>query len=105
MSAELSVEETRWIRSPRVASVADESAGGDVPERLVLLNVDSRVPLVVEGTGLEIWELTENSRSVADMVRILVDRYGEGHATDIEDQVNAFLGNLASAGLVQKTQS
>src|SRR6266536_2715112 len=75
---------------PKARLQHDDVRGRDVllyPEGLVALNA----------TGVEILQLCDGVRSVADVVATLEQRYG---ATGVEHDVTAFLDGLAAKGLV-----
>jgi len=69
------------------------------PDMVALCPVEGGVPVVLVGTGVEIWHLIDGRRSVVDVAATLAGRYGapvDAVSHDVED----LLGRLDEAGIV-----
>jgi hypothetical protein len=85
----------RYQRSPHVVWRATLTA-------VVVLAVDGPEPLVLAGTGADVWTLLAEPRSLAELVAAMVERYS-GHAAVISADVSALLATLRDAGVVLVT--
>ena len=81
-----------WERAPEVLW----RRSGD---RRILMGPSTEDVLVVEGTGVPIWDALEQPASEEDLVTELSDRFGV-RAEDVRGEVASFLTELRSAGLV-----
>lgn len=85
-------DEVRYVRSPHVLQRRTLDA-------FVLLAVEGADPLVVTGTGADVWTLVADPRSVAEIVEVLAEHYS-GEAAAIASDVQALLDLLVSAGSI-----
>jgi hypothetical protein len=82
-------------RPQRRSDVLAQTAGDTV----ILLTPDSGEYFTLNEVGGRIWELADGSRSVAEIVAVLVDEY-EAPLDEIQADALDVLGELAEAGLV-----
>jgi len=66
---------------------------------VVVLAVDGPEPLVLAGTGNDVWTLLAEPRTLDELVAVMVERYS-GDATVIAADVSALLARLSDAGVV-----
>ena len=82
-------------RPQRRSDVLAQTAGDTV----ILLTPDSGEYFTLNEVGGRIWELADGSRSVAEIVAVLVEEY-EAPLEEIQADALEVLGELAEEGLV-----
>ena len=82
-------------RPQRRSDVLAQTAGDTV----ILLTPDSGEYFTLNEVGGRIWELADGSRSVAEIVTVLVEEY-EAPLEEIQADALEVLGELAEEGLV-----
>jgi len=65
----------------------ERAVHGDLPEEVVLLDVDSGVALRLNATGAWIWGQLEEPRSVAELARGLAGHFEIAEARALDDVV------------------
>lgn len=85
-------DEARCRRAPHVLQRRTLGA-------YVLLAVDGDEPLIVAGTGADVWTLLADVRTLADLVDALSAHYS-GDPDVIAADVRALLDTLVAAGVV-----
>ncbi len=68
-------------------------------DRRILMGPSTEDVLVVEGTGVPIWDALEQPASEEDLVAELSESFGV-QAEEVRGEVESFLTELRSAGLV-----
>ena len=86
-----------WRRSANVT----EADSGDRVVVLDLSNAEAR-PQVLEGVGAVIWRLLEEPRTEEELVSELLDTYPDAEADQVRTDVDAFVEQLAAAGLAAR---
>ena len=84
----------RWRRTPGTT----QTDAGDRVVAVDLTSEDPR-PQVLEGVAAVIWRLLEEPRTVDEVVSELLDTYADAEADQVRADVDAFLEQLAAAGL------
>jgi hypothetical protein len=85
-------DDTRFVRSPHVLQRR-------TLDSFVLLGVDAEEPVIVAGTGADVWTLLTEARTLADLVEILSDHY-EGDRDVIAGDVADLLDRFVAGGVV-----
>jgi hypothetical protein len=84
--------ETSWVRSPHVLQRR-------TLDTFVLLAVEHDEPVIVGGTGADVWTLLSEPRTLDGIVEILAGHYS-GDAQVIAADVQALLETFVAAGVV-----
>jgi pyrroloquinoline quinone biosynthesis protein D len=71
----------------------------EIDEEVVVMSLESGDFFSLTGTAREIWRLIDGSRDRAALVTALANEYGAA-AEEVAPDVDAFLGELAEAGLI-----
>jgi len=69
-------------------------------EETIVVDPRSREVHLLNETAARIWELLETSSSVDEIVEVLADEYEGAPPEDLRREVEAFLGDLGSKGLL-----
>jgi hypothetical protein len=87
----------RWQHSSDAAHV-------DSGDRVVALDLTAEDPRpqVLEGVAAVIWRLLEDPRTEEELVSELLDTYPDAEPEQVRADVDAFLEQLAGAGLAVK---
>jgi hypothetical protein len=80
--------DTRWVRSPHVLQRR-------TLDTFVLLGIDADDPVILGGTGADVWALLAEARTLDQLVGILAEYYA-GDATVIAADVAALLDTLVA---------
>jgi hypothetical protein len=75
----------------------------DVAGEIVLLNVTSGQYFGLDGPAVEVWQLLQNSRTVAEIITCMLEKYRVDPAT-CEADVCELLGEMARMGLVERVE-
>jgi hypothetical protein len=67
----------------------------------VLLNVDGRELLGLNGVGARTWELLEGERTLQQIAQVVADEFEVEPSRALEDVI-AFAGQLLAAGAVER---
>lgn len=86
-----------WRRSALLAQVA-----ADDGQRVALLSLERRRPVVLVDSAAVIWSLVDGTRSEAEILDELQRIYGEDPA--IAAQMSAFLAQLEEQGLAEAVE-
>jgi hypothetical protein len=89
-------DDTRFVRSPHVLQRR-------TLDSFVLLGVDAEEPVIVAGTGADVWTLLTEARTLADLVEILSDHY-EGDHDVIAGDVGDLLDRFVAGGVVLRIE-
>lgn len=73
----------------------------DSGDRVVVVDLSAAEPRpqVLEGVAAAIWRLLEEPRTEEELVSELLDTYADAEAEQVRADVDAFLEQLAGAGL------
>ena len=85
-------DDARYVRSPHVLQRR-------TLDTFVLLAVEGDEPVVVGGTGADVWTLLAEPRTVEQLVEVLAQHYS-GDPDVIAADVRALLETFAAAGVV-----
>ena len=85
-------DDTRYVRSPHVLQRR-------TLDTFVLLAVDGEEPVIVGGTGADVWTLLTEVRTVEQLVEVLAEHYA-GDPGVIAADVRALLEAFVTAGVV-----
>ena len=83
--------DTRWMRSPHVLQRR-------TLDTCVLLGIDADEPVILGGTGADVWTLLAEARTLDQLVGILAEHYA-GDAAVIATDVSALLDTLVAGGV------
>ncbi len=86
---------TSISRPLRGSDVLSQQAG----DSLILLNLLSGRSFTLEQTGRRIWELSDGTRSVGEIVAVICAEY-EADAVIVESDTLELLGDLTDEGLL-----
>ncbi|MBT2588233.1 PqqD family peptide modification chaperone [Arthrobacter sp. ISL-95] len=87
----------------RAKAVAEVPALGE--ERLVVLNLERGLPLVLQGSAASIWELIDGTRTETDILKELANAYSGPDEPSVAEQVSNFLAGLSFHGLAESCDS
>ena len=82
----------RFVRSPHVLQRR-------TLDTFVLLGVDSEEPVIVGGTGADVWTLLAEARTLDELVDLLAEHYAGDRAVITAD-VSALLDTFVNGGVV-----
>ncbi|WP_422933355.1 PqqD family protein [Sinomonas sp. P47F7] len=85
-----------WHRASLVAEVVSQPE-----DRVALLNLSERQPIVLTGSAAVIWGLIDGRRTESDILAELRALYITEDAALIETQLASFLADLAQRGLAE----
>lgn len=85
----------RYIANPDVSSREEESEGA------ILFNPDTDSVLVINITGLMVWEELSEPRSRDELVEILAERCNNVPRDRVAEDVSAFLNRLVEKGFAE----
>jgi len=84
--------DARFVRSPHVLQRR-------TLDTFVLLGIDAAEPVVVGGTGADVWTLLADVRTIAELVEVLAAHY-DGDPAVITADVGALLETFVRGGVV-----
>ena len=87
----------RFVRSPHVLQRR-------TLDTFVLLGVDSEEPVIVGGTGADVWTLLAEARTLDELVDLLAEHYAGDRAVITAD-VSALLDTFVHGGVVLQLPS
>ena len=92
--------EANAIDSDRIYSKTDNFIESSVDDEAILMHLDEGSFSSLKTTGLRIWALVDEGRSVGDICSVLCGEFDVERPV-CEEQTAAFLENLRERGLVE----
>lgn len=92
-------DHTVWAQAASLAQVPSEG-------RVAMIDTDrpGDPPVVLEGTAAAIWAQVDGRQTVAEVVEAVAGAYGVP-PDDVRDDVTAFLADLATRGMVRRSEA
>ena len=84
----------RYIRNPDVVLREEDPDGG------LLFNPDTNQIRVLNTTGLFVWQLSDGSRDLADIVTAMQESFDGVPQDGVTGQVTEFLDDMMAAGFI-----
>lgn len=94
MTAEGFEQNVRYIKNPDVVLREEDQSGA------LLFNPDTNQVLVVNGTGLFLWRLSDGTRSADQMVDAVRGEFEAVPEGSVASQVKGFLDEMAAGGFL-----
>ena len=93
MTAEGIDKNVRYLRNPDVVLREEDQSGA------LLFNPDTNQVLVVNGTGLFLWRMSDGTRSADELVEAVREGF-EAVEEAVASQVKGFLDEMAAGGFL-----
>lgn len=94
------MEEAKALSAESVVKAAAGQMSCDLAGEAAILNMATGIYFGLDAIGARVWELIQEPRSIAGVRDALLEEY-EAEPAQVESDVRALLGDMASHGLVE----